>query len=132
MKEQTEEQKAAALERERVECVFGLTGGELSDEQWQGYIYWYQGIPDYMEPPKDLYTSGVEYRTLVADCLFGMPEIKHGWELIEAFSNSGETECPCKSEEGAREADDVCPLCGGDRIIYIGDGWWEIVFRRET
>jgi hypothetical protein len=131
MKEQTEEQKAAALERKRVQWVFGLTGGELADEPWQGHPYWYEGIPDYLENPKDLYTSDVEYRTLVTDC-YGMPGIRHGWEPIKTLSNSGETECPCKSEEDEREEDDTCELCEGDGIIYLGDGWREIVFRRET
>lgn len=46
------------LERERIECVFGLGGGELhvahpdfrDSEGWDGpdgIAYWYDGVPDY-------------------------------------------------------------------------------------
>jgi hypothetical protein len=70
-----EADREAAIERERVEWVFGLTGGELEDVPWEPFVpapdewewddafnrvptprltratfrYWYEGAPAYAE-----------------------------------------------------------------------------------
>lgn len=97
------ERSEADIEREQVEWVFGLTGGELEDKPWEpfapstegekdctwalgmgglGYAssretfaYHYDGVPDYCGRREydDLYANGVEYRTVVYCCLFGSP-----------------------------------------------------------
>ena len=140
----------ATIERERVQQVFGLTGGELSDTPWiytEGgktiayssggedhpykYEYWYDGLPDYVESREypDKYTA--EYRTVITNVMYGDPTPPDGWEFVVRFLNSGETECFCKSDEANDgEADDGCPFCEGDGLIYLGDGEAEVVFRK--
>jgi len=87
-----------AKEREEIEQVFGLTGGELEDKPWH-YVrwvqqrpdwgkdqkqehdyksdpgklrFWYEGVPDYAGGDfKDQYDPGVTYRTAVYCRLYG-------------------------------------------------------------
>lgn len=98
------------IERERVEWVFGLTGGELEDEAWEGNRYWFDGPPEYGgEDFRDQYAPGVEYRTVVRNALYapsrqeiqGEPTAKGpgpSWRLVRTFTSSGETECPGRGD----------------------------------
>jgi len=56
----THEMTEAQLERQQIECVFCLGGGELHEpdakfpDEWDGIIaYWYEGAPEYAEEFKD-------------------------------------------------------------------------------
>ena len=125
------------LERERVACVFGLGGGELHEphpdfpDEWDGtdrVTYWYEGPPDYA---MELRHDDAEVRTAILDCLFGFPEPPEGWKRVAAFSSSGERECWWCGDGTCNEAErDACKLCEGDGLIYLGDGWHEVVYRR--
>ena len=131
-----------ALETARIAEVFGLTGGELADEVWtetaahevSGTLYevkshwWYEGVPAWAEA--DYVDSPYEYRTMVRDCLFGNPpaRLSGKWEFVAAYQSSGETEC---HHRDAGIADANCQLCEGDGFVYLGDGWAEVVYRRE-
>ena len=145
----------AAIDKEQVEWVFGLTGGELYDRPWEPYAskdggdyfklesfrYWYDDKPDYVS---DL-SRDDEYRTVVYCCLFGSTPDKlydrgFRFEKVASYVSSGECPCPCADSEEATEeraswADDhKCPLCECTKDedsphIYIGDGWCEVVYR---
>ena len=133
------------LDRERIACVFGLGGGELhvADErftdEWDGangIAYWYEGVPDYATELKRL----DEARTAILDCMYGFPEPPDGWEQVASFSSSGEAECWwCAAGEvgddvdtgGNGAAKTACKLCDGDGIVYLGDGWCEVVYARR-
>ncbi len=144
-----------AVERQQVELVFGLTGGELETDPWYGWyrdgklLYWYEQAPEWsVDSAYDL-PRGIErddasnVRTVVVDCLFGAPPAPSGWRIVETYLNSGETECWChpgpsypRHDDGTygptvRAADPDCPLCDGDGIVYLGDGWCELVCVRE-
>mgnify|MGYP001606612710 CR=1 FL=1 len=130
----------AQIERQRIEMVFGLTGGELGNEPWTytadgvdtAFPYWYDGAPDYVErhDVSDLHCR--EYRTAVVDELCGLSDTPNGWERRMRFASSGETECGCKQDESHDgEPDPDCLLCEGDGIVYIGDGWAEVVYRKR-
>jgi hypothetical protein len=145
------EKREAALEKQRVEEVFGLTGGELSDKPWepfaldeggehaerQCYRYHYDGAPSYASEFDDSV-----YCTVVVDCLFGgEPEVLYEkgyrYERVASFTSSGETECPCadmRREGDCGDVPDPCPLCEEEASdetthIYLGDGWCEVVYR---
>lgn len=142
------------VEREQVEYVFGLTGGELSDRPLRYYgstetgcgnvldpkrkwaRYWYDGAPDYVGRQFDRFGSVM---TMVMDCLFGYPPkriLSQGkvWRRVAAFTNSGECECP--EADGMVRYDSTggeCRLCGAadqeeHGFIYLGDGWTEVVY----
>ena len=118
----------AQAERERVEWVFGLTGGELGAEPWAcmhvgrfgdhytfGNRYWYEGVPDHLNA-RNYFDH--EYRTTVTWGGGYLPEpnreIWDGqgqWKLVASFMNSGEVECPnrtwdpidrCEVEHGSQ------------------------------
>lgn len=137
--------RAIDNEREQVQEVFGLTGGELADEPWTPtsdedahttYNYWYEGTPDYAERDFDVFSS---YRTVVESELFGkLPDVltdeQGTWRRVTSFRTSGETECPGRDPEVAAVMDLPCPLCEEDEthgFIYLGDGWAEIVYRLD-
>lgn len=97
----------AAVERECVEAVFALGGGELADEPWEPWVasdateadiawsartgiqpklserwtfrYHYDGVPEYADGDfADRHGFGVDYCTVVRDCMFGeLPEVLH-------------------------------------------------------
>jgi hypothetical protein len=141
-------------ERQQVEWVFGLTGGELDDEPWNGFRYNFEGVPDWARPDfKDRYDR--EYRTVVSCFLYGGPperivDASGEWTLQATYGSSGETECPLRDiapeEQEAiyahREKQfnlphiERCFLCDEERgddhgYIYLGDGWADCVFRLE-
>ena len=133
------------IEREQVEWVFGLTGGELADEPWRPlgadgtawvFPYWHDGVPEYAEADfDDVYEA--TYRTVVCDDT--LPDVVidaddgASWQLVKFYSNYGETECP------RRQADDPadglpCDLCGEDDehgVIYFSDRWGETVYKQD-
>ncbi len=126
-------------EREQVEWVFGLTGGELNDEAWGGFAYNYDEVPDYVRRDyPDLYDGNVSYRTVVGYFVYGSPpeeliDDEGIWERRATYASSGETECPLSPD---RVEDARCPLCDSEpgdphAYIYVGDGWAEVVYRLE-
>jgi hypothetical protein len=162
------------IERQQVEEVFTLTGGELSDTAWRvvreyvseldgkpltppgervdiddldmrDFRYWYEGAPEYVAP------DSRDIRTVVCCALYGMPPAimwdaatGNRWARIATYSNSGETECPGQHETPNRVITDEhtaggerCVLCEAEKgaphgMIYIGDGWGEFLYVRET
>lgn len=132
-----------AQDRAQVEQVFGLTGGELADTPWivdgWTFTFWYEFPPEYAEREFD-YTAR-NYRTAVRDIMFGAPPDRLGtWTKVATFQNSGEAECPGKSEdidivrvEQCGDDGRECYYCGGNvgaphGYVYLGDGWAEIVY----
>lgn len=126
--ENANEKKTQADElsdRESVEWVFGLLGGELMDEPWKPsdadgrewtVTYWFDGVPEYAESEYDW--TGNTYRTAIRDEMFGpMPDVLVDslgtYNRVGSFRSSGEAELPDQS------------------YAYIGDGWSEIVYQLE-
>jgi len=121
------------VERAQVEEVFGLTGGELSDEPWthtEGdepwappvkFEYWYDDVPSYAEDDHTDWSHS-RYRTVVTCTLYsGAPLVLRDdegtWRFVKAYTSSGETECPCR--QGGDPYPDMpddgtgsCALCG--------------------
>jgi hypothetical protein len=133
------------LERQQVEWVFGLTGGELADKpivlkdmearEWTCH-YHYDFYPDYAESELERQFFLFDKMTIVRDCLYGMPptvlvdEYGRYWTQIACFASSGETSCP----DTDSITGDLCPMCEGihaegeTSYIYLGDGWRELVY----
>jgi len=125
------------IEREAVEMVFGLGGGELHEhnenfpDEWdERFQYWYEGKPDYLSLTELGANLDTELRTAVCNCLFGWPKEPPGWVQVMGCSSSGETTCDCRYEHEDETPIRDCPLCEGDELIYIGDGWCEVVYKR--
>lgn len=152
MTEPQSDEQRAAQERAQVEQVFGLTGGELSDTVWEArevggservwtFHYFYESTPEYAE--RELDWTAHDFRTVVRDIVFGAPpEQLEGWTKVATFGSSGEVECPGRSEEpNIVRADQSpegrgCYYCEAEvgephGYIYIGDGWAEIVYKRD-
>lgn len=118
------------IERQQIEVVFGLGGGELADppdpqfpDEWDGvFAYWYEGPPEYCARDYADHWDR-EYRTAIVYELFGRAATPDGWERVAYFVSSGENDCWC-------EGDADCPVCEGDGLVYIGDGHCEVVYRR--
>jgi len=130
-------------EREEIEWVFGLTGGELADKPWAGHKYWYEGVPDYAGEDFADDEEGTQYRTVVCCYACSNPPDELGdeegtYKLAKVYSNSGETTCPGHSDQdnAGRVTEEQCPLCDmkqGEKhgYIYLGDGWAEAVYKLE-
>lgn len=167
--------KEARIERESVEEVFRLTGGELETKPWEPWIpahpldaddllriawhgfgpgsnqtifrYWYEGVPDYVGRNEFPDIHDTEYRTVVTDLLYQSSVLAENgclrdgaeWKRVRVFQSSGETRCPGAYHEDGDEPvvdADGCPYCeekpGEEHgYIYLGDGWAEVVYRRE-
>jgi len=103
----------AVKELEQIEYVFGLTGGELEDEDWGGYALNYEGCPHYVSCD-DLHTY---YHTVIVTgggFLPSAPEVIEemdpyagtdpddpyadayvlDWHLVDTYRSSGESDCP--------------------------------------
>lgn len=136
-------------EREEIEAVFCLGGGELEAVPWalgggREAPWWYEGAPEYAHDEPGL--DGDHVRTAIVWEQFGKgPEEVWDvdgrvWELKHRFVSSGETECPWGPRpvgegEPAPPVDDRgrCPLCEEDAgaphgMVYIGDAWAELVY----
>ena len=141
----------ARIERLRIEAVFLLTGGELATpdsrfpDPWDptgppnysGFAYWYEGVPEYVEREfahewAENDTSGPEYRTAILCGVYGLPTPPNGWTEVAHYTTSGETECPyCNDDDADDHATPRCPICEDDGLIYIGEGYAEVVYRRN-
>lgn len=110
--------------------VFGLDQSEVdivsqgSETVENPFLRSYEGTPSYEQDPRDLYEEGVEYRTALTYEMFDRQDTPEGWERVARFNHSGETQCRCEGH-----AD--CPLCEGEGLVDIGDGWGETVYRRD-
>ena len=149
MKERTE----AEIERECVEEVFRLTGGELNDKPWVVFCdpelteedrlaYSYDGTPEWADEAND---TDHTYVTVVSDCSHGEEPEKlytkgSRYEQVQTFVSSGECECPFKhvNEDDVDEDDPsktrpcvYCEAQAGEEhgYIYLGEGWCETVYR---
>lgn len=128
-------------ERECVEQVFRLTGGELSDEPWEPWVpsemvpdpfdfeyategskrttfrYWYDGLPDYVGRREFPDQYDASYRTVV-DCeMYGeSPAVVYeagvAWHKVAVYRSSGETECPGQHEDEGNVVTTEQRLCG--------------------
>lgn len=151
---QQEQAREAAIERQQIEAVFCLGGGELEDKPWtvwipgspdddesvqMSYTYWYEGPPDY-EDKGDQYNTGVSYRTVIECCLFGDARktlIDRGvvWTRVRSYVSSGEAECTWNGVEESDEFPSLpCDLCEAKEgeehgCVYLGEGWTEVVYR---
>lgn len=146
----------AQIERESVEYVFRLTGGELSDkplactdddEGEHVYTYHYAGVPEYASSDyDDIHSNDCDYFTIVTCCLYGAPPAVlidgdgKRYDKVTDFVSSGETKCCCADLDEEQEdpfKGERCPYCGRDPgeehgFIYIGDGWCEVVYRHDA
>lgn len=120
------------------------------------FRYWYDGAPEYAARE---HSASPHVRTAVVCALFGMPpavlwDAADGsrWARVAFYQSSGETECPGANEndgnivtaahlpvagDGSSLSADRCVLCDSKigephGFIYIGDGWGEAVYVRET
>lgn len=131
----------SAIEREQIEYVFGLTGGELASEPWTyqaPYVYssdsstelllrehtaryWYDGCPDYCERSEREEWEDAAARTIVVagGGYLSAPapwvvDDEGAWRLVATYQNSGETECPGQHEDaGNKVRRDHCKLSKG-------------------
>ena len=128
------------IEREQVACVFGLGGGELHvaddrfPDEWDGLLaYWYDGVPEYVSASEPGIDPDDDVRTAIHCCMFGYPDAPEGWVQVASFTSSGERECWWCAEgagdgTGSEEARGDCQLCEGDGVVYLGEGWCEVVY----
>jgi len=150
---ETQQESQVEREREQVEQVFGLTGGELADRPWEPFAadsdgesftrasfrYWYDGAPAWSEDGRH---QAPACRTVVSDCLFGEePEVLQEkgarWERIASYLSSGEAACPWRQDGDPAQGPDPrpCELCGAGQgeehgHVYLGEGWCETVYRQ--
>lgn len=116
-------------DRQQVEEVFALTGGELMDGPWQPmaddrewtFHYWTEFPPAYATEDLD---PMADYRTVIRDDMFGeapdtLTDGGDTWVKVARFGSSGETELTSSDGKPTGE------------YIYLGDGWGETVYRRE-
>lgn len=109
------------LERERLECLFSLGGGELNDkgDPWGTARHWYEGPPEFAN--RDHQEAEYIYRTVLADVMFGFPDPpERGWEQVAIYHSSGERECwhcghgtDWDGSEDQEAALEVCDVCDG-------------------
>jgi hypothetical protein len=110
----------AEIERTQVEQVFGLTGGELSDESWGGYAWNYDSVPEWAcdDFPRDVrYGAGGNYRTVIVTGGGFLPTPKavievdgQAWDLVKTYGNSGETACCFEDGSGVKVTREHCRL----------------------
>jgi hypothetical protein len=130
------------IERHQVEYVFGLTGGELNNNPWQGegfnFAYTYDGVPEWAQ--EDFSRDERFNETFVTVVLAGsywspsetLTDSQGTWKLVKTYAHSGECECPlkdCDVEDLALAGivqKERCFLCEeepGEQhgFIYLGD-----------
>lgn len=141
------------INRESVECVFGLTGGELEDKPWvctsdngeisQKFAFWYEGSPDYCKRDWSTETRTIIFEGLYSSAPITLVDGTGTWTKFASFTSSGECECPHRNADDSEdtdaeiaEDDSTCELCGetdgdGHGFIYLGDGYSEVVYKVE-
>lgn len=141
-------------EREQIEALFSLGGGELMDAAWLGHAYWYEGAPEWDEDFRE--EDDYQYRTVIEWSHFAPEENEvqtdeEGveWEVVKWYGAPTETDCwVCGHgsdafENGFRETydrepgpGDECGLCEykfEDMPGYIYDGEaHEVLFRTHN
>ncbi len=145
----------AQKDREQVEWAFGLTGGEMAHKSFAGYLYNYDGVPEYAESDFPDWATH-EYQTVIVTgggyLPIPAPTLEHEgqvYELVNHYMSSGETDCPVCGAGTDDEypwadqfedhygrpprPDDECGLCETrytdmPGLIYVGDGY-EAVYR---
>jgi len=137
---------ATEIERAQIEWVFALTGGELGDAPWrviaadgtaEEFPYWYEGPPEYDDARQQRTRRGAVYRTVVMDISYGLPPNVvtdadgSAWTRDGHFTSSGEAACPGQDDPAASLPCDLCEEDAAHGIIYIGDGWAEVVYEVE-
>lgn len=118
-------EQEARIEREQVEIVFGLGGGELEDKPWEyerpwadpmlgttpgRSRYWFSGCPDYVERHEREEWDWPSARTIID---FGYPDAPHpwlvddegAWILVQIFYSHGEAECPYRTWDPIAQED---------------------------
>ncbi len=133
----TQRYTAKAKAREEIECLFGLGGGELNNGTFNGSRYWYDGAPDYCE--RDMQAAAesagadpLYLRTCIEYHFATTPKAPRGWVMLGSFVSSGEAECwRCGPGTGKEHERKNCKLCGGDGLVYLGDGWMEVVYAHK-
>jgi hypothetical protein len=142
-------------EQEQIMEVFRLTGGELADkplrylpvdgddpEERRWARYFYDGAPPYIEWGLEFKLGGT-FLTIVTCELYGempkriMTSDGRVWRKVRTFRSSGEAECPCKGVDTEDLPKGTCPLCAAKEgeehgMIYIGEGWAEVVYRTRS
>lgn len=118
-----------------IEAVFALGGGELEDECFEEggvtYLWWFEGVPEYAA--REHREDRRRLVTVIACEIFGEAKAPEGWERVRAFRSSGETSCPwCGDGTGNEDCRSACELCEGDGLVYLGEGWSEVVFARTA
>jgi hypothetical protein len=141
----------AWIERQQVEQIYGLTGGELDDkpllyldenEGSHSVAYHYDGVPEWAgDDFADRYECGVDYFTVIdVDNPYGwfQQEMRlsdgRRYFLVKTYTSGGEASCPLgacgndeKVGEDSTEGMTACPLCEADEgedhgVIYLGTG----------
>jgi len=150
--ERERKQREHWIERQQIEIVFSLGGGELDCAEWtyeddegvkRTEPYYYEGVPSYTvgdEFTREDEQSG-RFRTIIhaGNPYSGLGAPPPGWRHVAFYSSSGEGDCPCYDmvQNGEDPAtiysdDGRCPLCenendGEHHSVYLGDGWGERV-----
>lgn len=122
-------------QEQHVEQLRVITGRDYDsyarqDERFGEHLFWDEDAPEWHAVDHDY-----AYRTVVAYELFEVatPE---GWER-DATYDLGKGECWCVGDphksSGDTEAgpDSACGVCEGDGLVWLGDGWREVVYRRH-
>lgn len=122
-----------AIERLRIEEVFSLTGGELSDRRWyydaewrfrwqdepaekmpgEWFVapWWFDGFPEYLGrrwPEEQGFAWDATFCTIIGDHDGNLSVIKDAagrWQHVESFMASGERECPLTGADEEARAD---------------------------
>lgn len=151
--ERARKQREEWIERQQVEIVFGLSGGELDSKPWtwtdavgnvQSLPWHYDGVPDYTVGDEFTHEDQMSGRFSTIVCIGDPysgpdPRIPPGYRHVAFYSSSGEGDCPChdmvaNGEDPATIYSDNgrCPLCeyendGESHCVYLGEGWGERV-----
>lgn len=141
----------ARIERETVEAVFSLGGGELDDEpttyttpdgEEHVFTYTYDGPPEYASSEELSDLDECNSFTAIGCYIYSSPPAQvtikgTSYKLRATYSSSGETTCPCDGCDEDPFEDQVCPYCKREPgeehgCAYLGEGWLEAVYEREV
>lgn len=147
---QTMTDTESKIERETVEHVFGLTGGELddaplsyTDEDGAEHVfsYSYDGAPEYTEGQFSDAEDDYRVFTAIGCYVYSAPPARitvggRVYELKATFVSSGECACPCDGCDEDPFEGQICPYCEREigeehGCAYLGEGWLEAVYVTE-